>query len=734
MKKALKITAIIVAAIVALLLLVSLIAPPIAKNYVNKHGEELIGRKVNIEKVGLNLFSGHVALHHLKIYEEDGSTHFAGFDTLDIKLKLLRLIGSDLYFKHITLSGLNVNILQQDTIFNFTSIIDHFASDTPQDTTESESNWKLYFYNVSLQHAQLSYSDLNREKDWKVKDLNIKVPGFSIGGEESADAGINLALADGGLLNIDAQYDASSNNFGATVQLDNFALANIKEYLTDVVDIEEIEGDLGATITAQGNVSEIMNTQISGKLKLNGLSVTASQRNELASMQTMSININKIDLGSNIFDIESVTLEGLRGQFEMYKDSTTNFSRIMVASDNSTTETTPQDTQESTESTTPAKPMDIKVGVVEIKSCHFTYTDHCLHEKFSFPVSNINLSANNINTTGMNQARITAQLPGGGALKIEWKGNIANWKTSQDLTLNVNGLDLKQLNPYMVTFLGQPFSDGTFSFTSHNTITNSMLDGSNNLDIYNVTVGKRVKGVKPAVHLPLKAALYVLKDKNEKILLDVPIKGNIESPEFNYMKLVWKTLGNLLVKVATSPVRALGDMLGISEEELKYMEILPGQTDFTSEQYNLLNRFAKATEYSKDIRITFDHQVPPITDDIERQRIETLNNIMSRYMHEQLKVSKDQFIVKTTEVENLKHAGYHIESELMEGKQTFNYEIIGDEGLDDSEMFASDTIVGDMGLDDSHATDTTVGDAGLDDSLSNDTVIGDKGLDDSNAF
>lgn len=712
MKKILKVIAIVVISIIVLLLLVTLIAAPVAKSYVNKHGKELIGRKIYVEKVGLNLFTGHLAVHQLSVYEEDDNTLFAGFDTLDINIQLLRLLGSDLYFKHITLSGLNVTVLQRDTVFNFTSIMDHFASDTPEDTTDSPSNWKLHFYNVSLRHAKLSYSDLNRGKDWNIKDLNVKVPGFTIGGEEKSDAGINLALADGGTLNVDALYDAKTNNFMVTANLYHFALSNIKEYLTDVVNIKEIGGDLGAAITAEGNVSEIMNTQIGGQVQLNGLNIIDAERSEVASMEKMDIAINKIDLGSNLFDIKSVLLEGVKGHFEIFADSTNNFGRLMVTAAN---ESEAEAAPETSDTTATSAPMNIKVGSVELKSCQFRYTDNTLYNTFDFPVTNINLKAEDINTTGMNRAKITAQLPGGGTLKIDWKGNISDWKSMQDLTLNVNGLDLKQLNPYMVSYLGQPFSDGTFSFISHNTITNSMLDGNNHLDIYNVTVGDREKKVKPVVHLPLKAALYVLKDKNEKILIDVPIKGNIESPEFNYMKLIWKTLGNLLVKVATSPVRALGDMLGISEDESKYMEILPEQMDFTSEQYNLLNRFAQATTYNNEIRITFDHKVPAIADETERHRIDTLNTIMHNYMVNQLNVAPNQIVIKTTVDPEEKKIGYHIVSELMENSKSIDYGTLGDVGLDDSEMY-DNNIIGDEGLDDSQATGNTVGDEGLDDS------------------
>ena len=88
MKKGVKIALIVLGSVVGLvlvvLLLVSLLAGPIAKSNVNKHGEELVGRRVRVDHVGLNLFSGHAAIRGLDIYEDDRQTTFAGFDTLDV--------------------------------------------------------------------------------------------------------------------------------------------------------------------------------------------------------------------------------------------------------------------------------------------------------------------------------------------------------------------------------------------------------------------------------------------------------------------------------------------------------------------------------------------------------------------------------------------------------------------------------------------------------------------------
>jgi hypothetical protein len=115
--------------------------------------------------------------------------------------------------------------------------------------------------------------------------------------------------------------------------------------------------------------------------------------------------------------------------------------------------------------------------------------------------------------------------------------------------------------------------------------------------------------VKPEVAIPLKAAVYVLNDKDDKILLDIPVSGDLDNPEFSYMKLVWKTLSNLLVKVSVSPLRYMADAVGISSDQLEEMKINPLQFDFTSEQYDFLSQLTKLAQMDTNIVIRMEQQL-----------------------------------------------------------------------------------------------------------------------------
>ena len=67
MKKIVKILLWIVGVVVALLLVVSLLAGPVAKGYVNSHGEDLTGRKVHVSQERLPSVTQALAQRFLKL-------------------------------------------------------------------------------------------------------------------------------------------------------------------------------------------------------------------------------------------------------------------------------------------------------------------------------------------------------------------------------------------------------------------------------------------------------------------------------------------------------------------------------------------------------------------------------------------------------------------------------------------------------------------------------------------
>ncbi len=655
MKRAWKIVLWVVGILLGIILLATLLISPIAKSYINSHGKELVGREVHVDDVTVNVYNGHVAILGLTLYEDNGKDIFARFDTLDTKASLFKLLGNTVELDHITLSGLYVNVLKHGETFNFQSMLDHFASDTTeevQDTTPSD--WVIRLHNIRISHAQIHYNDLTEKKQWHLPDINLLVPNLEFGGSQASEGGINIAFTEGGHLNINGKYHEQHGTYDLAVNLEKFSIKNLTPIISDILNYQKFDGNITIHLKASGNVSEITKSRIGGNISVSGVDLQ-DNTGTLAGWKRLDIAVNNINLDDNNYDIQSLKLDGFTAHYNQWADHNSIDDLIKSSSDTSDTPDT---------SNTSSSPLSLSLHNLAITNASLTYVDHTLPDLFSFPVTDLNIEATDLSLGGNNNAKLHATLPGGGHLMVKWTGDIDNWNQHQDLFIAIKGLDMKQFSPWSVYFTGQPIEDGIFSLVSKNTINNSVINGKNKIDIYKARVGSRRKDVEPQQKLPLKTALYILKDKNEKILFDIPIKGNIDSPEFNYMKIVWKTLGNLLVKVTTSPIRALGNVFGFSNDNLEFIEIEAEQRGLTSEQYHILGDLATIAKSDSLVFFTLEQRMPAPANDTVAHGYEFRNSIVRRYLVEQ-GVNEHQFTVITGEpVTDGEKTGYIIISEM----------------------------------------------------------------------
>jgi hypothetical protein len=94
------------------------------------------------------------------------------------------------------------------------------------------------------------------------------------------------------------------------------------------------------------------------------------------------------------------------------------------------------------------------------------------------------------------------------------------------------------------------------------------------------------------VHLPLKIAVALLKDRNGVIDLNLPMTGNLDDPHFSIGPIIWKMFVNLIVKAATAPFALLGHLFG-GGEHMNIVEFAPGSAELDPPAKEQLASLAK---------------------------------------------------------------------------------------------------------------------------------------------
>ena len=145
-----------------------------------------------------------------------------------------------------------------------------------------------------------------------------------------------------------------------------------------------------------------------------------------------------------------------------------------------------------------------------------------------------------------------------------------------DLVISNKNTDLTAFTPYMEKFAGYPLAKGKVTVGLRYDVKQGGLKAENSIFIDQLTLGQK-NSSPDATHLPVKLGVALLKDRNGRIELNVPLSGRLDDPKFRIGPIVLQVVVNMLTKVATSPFSLLGALVG-GGEELSFVEFAPGQS------------------------------------------------------------------------------------------------------------------------------------------------------------
>ena len=584
-KKAIKIPCIIIGVILVLLIIVNFLAGPIAKSYINNHCKELCGRTVTVEKITTNLFVGKVKIMGLKMLELDDKEEFCSFDTLVVKINPFKLISNEVKLNEITLINPKAVIIQDGDAFNFDSLIDFYASDEEEPEEEDSTNWIINLNDITLKGGEVDYRDVAIGSQFDMGNLQLEIPHIYFSGEDT-DVGINLDFAEGGKLGLQVAYGMENGKYDLNIDLEDFSLAPVFPYLKESMNVSSFDGKLTSHISVKGSTEHIMNIIAKGDVEIKDIVLKDLDENDVITADNIKVGIENLDVEKNLYAFNEIIINGVRTEYVVYDSLTSNIDKLFI-------EDTADEEEDNAES---SGDMNLTIKKFVLDNSNIIYTDNSLLEKFELPISNINVSANNLNLVSQFDAKLKAQVGDKGELKGSFVGSLSNF-SNMKLNVSLKNIKLKDLSPYCVHYTAYPLTDGILSLSSISTITNNYLNSSNELNILNCTVEKKRKDVKAEYgNIPLKAGLYILSDRNKKISIDLPVTGNIDDPSFKLGKLIWKTFCNLMVKIATSPFDAFKKDGGEDNFRDMYMDIT--DRSLTVENYQQLN---KLSEELKDI-------------------------------------------------------------------------------------------------------------------------------------
>ena len=242
-----------------------------------------------------------------------------------------------------------------------------------------------------------------------------------------------------------------------------------------------------------------------------------------------------------------------------------------------------------------AAPPEVSVDRVTIDGGNFTFTDRSVEPNVKVGLSSFAGTLAGFSSENMARADVNlyGMVDGVGPVDITGKLDPLGARRFVDLSIEVKSMDLVPLSPYTGKFAGYELARGQLVVDSRILVDGERLDSSNKVTLNQFSFGGAT-GSKDAIHLPVRLAVALLKDVNGQILIDLPVQGSLDDPEFRVGKVVWRVVGNLLTKAAVSPFSLVGSMFGGGGEELAYQEFAPGRSEFENDDVKKLDTLGRA--------------------------------------------------------------------------------------------------------------------------------------------
>lgn len=575
----------------------------ITKNYLVKNSEKLIGRKIGISELHFNYARVAVQVKGFVMYEDNPSEQFASFSEFYINLNPWTLISNEYSVSEIRLVNPQIQVIQNGEQFNFDSLIPKEDSLAVKDTTQNES-LKFTIRNIQLIDGKVLYNDLQKKNQVEMKNLNLNLPLIAWNNEQS-NMGLDFRMGEKGNVNIQATVDNLNKKYQIDVKTQDIDIQPITGYLTDYMDVQSMNGLLTSNLKITGDMNEVINISVSGNGSVADLSVLDGRSEKIISSPKITAHINDINLKTFHFGFGKIEVDQPHLLMVVDKDMT-NLERLLQPYFRNDS----INMAAAAPTTTDEVPVTYSFDTIRVNNGLISIADNTLNRPFNYELNDLNMTM-----TGLTES--AGQIPVEFSTKLNNKGELSGktiWSMVDFMNIEMNvrmkRLDLLSFSPYSEYYIASPITQGWFNYDLGLKMSATKLTNTNVVKVDELEFGKRTRDT-TAMKVPVRLALYLMKDAKDRIAFDLPVSGNPSEPQFKLGKLIWKTLANLMIKTAASPFNALAGLAGTNPESMEKLPFAFAQDSLDQQQRDKLINLATILKKKPDLILTMTQTTDP---------------------------------------------------------------------------------------------------------------------------
>lgn len=476
------------------------------------------------------------------------------------------------------------------------------ASNSQDGTTAPASSWSVSLGEAAIVDSTIDFTDLTNERPAHLLLDQLTATAHNVSTDRAAEIPFEAKVRWQEKGSVSLKGGLRQEPLQADVDVDaaDLTLAGLGPYLDPWMNVRVGDG----TVRASGKVTLSRESpdaepalSFVGTGGMDNLAVsTATGDKPFASLGSLDLRGVSFHSPPVRLDIAEIAVRSPAITAAVENDGSINLASMMKHPETPAAAGAPAAAPASAPVADDSRPM-ITIGRVIIDDGRADLADRSLPTEFVSSMRDFGGTISGLSSEELARADVDLKgtLDGKAPFHVSGTINPLSENAFTDLKVEFSGIGLAEFTPYSGRYLGYKIDRGRLSLDLSYHLSSRVLEAENALVFDNFYLGDTVESP-DAMKLPLKLALALLRDRSGKIDIDLPIRGNLDDPDFRYGSLVWKAIGNLIMKAATAPFSLLGRLIpgGGDPEALSYVAFAPGSAELDAASVEKIATLANA--------------------------------------------------------------------------------------------------------------------------------------------
>ncbi len=491
------------------------------------------------------------------------------------------------------------------------------------DATPSAPPW-----NVTVGHALLDQASVQFHDEvpatpvtLTLSPTRVETSNLVVGGPGTAKVALKTVLNGKATLDLDGTATLAPLGLELRTRLGKLDVPTFAPYFADRLNVTlasarvDVDGKLGVQMP-DGKPPKMSFDGKAGIAKLAAL----DNRTGDDLLQWESLYVQGVRAKTEPFSlgIREVALTDFRTRLQVNADGTLNLQGLVVSDTPAAGADAPPPEPPQKAAPKPAVspvPRSIVIDQVTLQGGTILFSDRLIKPNVSATLTEVGGRVTGLLADPGTKADVDlrGKLANQAPLEITGKINPLAGDLFADLKVSFRDIDLPPFTPYSGKYAGYTIEKGKLTLDLRYLIDKRAITAENKAVIDQFTFGDKVES-KDALSLPVQLAVSLLKDRDGRINLDVPVSGSLDDPKFKLGRVIWQIIVNLVTKAVTAPFALLGNLLGGSGEELSYLDFAPGSATPDAAGDAKLAQLAKALTDRPALGLEITGRVDPVKD------------------------------------------------------------------------------------------------------------------------